>query len=134
MTNRFITGSPPRDVGYLLRLEGLAVFAAALYAFWYLGGSWWIFALLILAPDLSMLGYFRSQVFGAKLYNAAHTYSVPAVLALAAWLFGTTWLLPLAVIWVAHIGLDRALGFGLKYAGRPRQTHLGLIGKPAVEA
>jgi hypothetical protein len=122
-------GFPPKEVAYLLRLEGLAVFLATLFAFQFLGGSWWLFALLLLAPDLAMLGLLRSPSFGARLYNAAHTYTVPAALGALALAAGAAWLLPYAVIWIAHIGLDRALGYGLKYPSLDHHTHLGLIGR-----
>ena len=122
-------GFPPQGVTVLLRLEGFVVLAATLLAYHSLGGNWWIFALLILAPDLSMLGGLLSPKFGARAYNAAHTYSVPILLAGLAWLAGAAWLLPFGLIWIAHIGADRALGYGLKYPGAFKRTHLGMIGK-----
>ena len=123
------TGFPPRTVTAILKVEGLVAFAAALGAYHILGGNWWIFALLILAPDLAMLGALRGPVFGAHAYNAAHTYTLPLLLGAVGWLADATWLLPYALIWIAHIGIDRALGFGLKYPGLDHHTHLGLIGK-----
>lgn len=122
-------GFPPRAVTALLKVEGLAVFAAALATYHLLGGNWWIFALLLLAPDIAMLGALRGPVFGAHAYNAAHTYTVPLALGAIGWFAGAAWLLPYAVIWIAHIGMDRAFGFGLKYPGLDHHTHLGLIGK-----
>lgn len=122
-------GFPPQEVATILRLEGFAVFVAALFAYQALGGNWWLFALLILAPDLSMLGGLLGPAFGARAYNAAHSYSVPLVLAGLAWLSGAAWLLPFAVMWTAHIGIDRALGYGLKYPSAFDRTHLGPIGK-----
>lgn len=121
-------GFPPHSVTGLLRLEGLAALAAAVTAFWFIGGNWWLFALLLLAPDLSMLGYSAGEKTGAKLYNLAHTYTVPAALGAIGWFGGIGWLVPVALIWVAHIGMDRALGYGLKYPDGFKQTHLGGIG------
>lgn len=132
MTTRADPGFPPAHVTTLLRIEGAAVFAVALVAFHQLGGNWWLFALLILAPDLSMLGLFAGPKAGARIYNYAHTYSVPLAIGAVAWFLGAFWLLPYAVIWVAHIGADRALGYGLKYDGF-HATHLGLIGKAKAE-
>jgi hypothetical protein len=113
----------------LLRLEGLAVAAvtAALYA--KTGASWWLFAALWLTPDLSMLGYLAGSCWGARFYNAVHTYVVPVALALSALLLNTPALLPFALIWVNHIGMDRLLGYGLKYSDGSGFTHLGLLGK-----
>jgi hypothetical protein len=109
----------------LLRLEGLAVatLTAVLYA--RTGSSWWLFAALWLTPDLSMLGYLAGSCWGARTYNAIHTYFTPATLAVAALLLRTHGLVPFALIWVNHIGVDRLLGFGLKYRAGFAWTHLG---------
>ena len=110
------------------RLEGLAalVFGAMTYA--WLGQSWLVFALLFFVPDLFMLGYLRSAKTGAAVYNLGHNYAVPGLLALAGLVVGPI-AFGLAAIWVAHIGLDRVLGYGLKLEGGFEQTHLGPIGK-----
>ncbi|MGA7342700.1 MAG: DUF4260 domain-containing protein [Terracidiphilus sp.] len=118
------------SVSILLRLEGLAVasVSAALYA--RTGASWWLFAALWLAPDLSMLGYLAGPCWGARIYNAYHTYVPPAMLALGAFLFRLHGpVLPIALIWANHIGVDRMLGYGLKYGDGFGWTHLGRLGK-----
>ncbi|NVO18016.1 MAG: DUF4260 domain-containing protein [Rhodoplanes sp.] len=112
----------------LLRLEGAAAFAGALVAYQWLGGSWLWFAGLFLVPDLSMLGYLAGPRPGAIAYNVVHTYLGPALLALAGLLLGSTTALQVAAIWAAHIGLDRALGYGLKYRTAFADTHLGRLG------
>lgn len=122
-------GFPPTEVAAVLRVEGLAVFVTAVAAFQVTGGNWWLFLVLILAPDLAMLGALAGQRIGAWSYNLAHTYSVPLVLGGLGWFAGVAWLLPVALIWVAHIGADRALGYGLKYPALDHATHLGWIGK-----
>jgi hypothetical protein len=122
-------GYPPRSVIVTLRLEGLIALAAALTAYWFLDGNWWVFALLLFAPDLSFLGYSAGEKTGAKLYNLAHTYTLPALLGAIGWFGGLPWLVHLALIWLAHIGMDRALGYGLKYPGSFKDTHLGRMGK-----
>ncbi|RAI43133.1 DUF4260 domain-containing protein [Rhodoplanes roseus] len=113
----------------LLRLEGIAVFAAALVAYHMLGAAWWLFGVLILAPDLSMLGYMAGPRAGALAYNLAHTYAAAALLGLAGVLLGSPAVLAVATIWTAHIGLDRALGYGLKYPTGFPDTHLGRLGR-----
>jgi hypothetical protein len=109
----------------LLRLEGLGLMAAALAAYSQTGGDWGLFAWLFLVPDLAMLGYLAGPAVGAAAYNAAHTTLLP--LALGA--FGVLGAAPLAVsialIWLAHVGFDRAMGYGLKYASGFGHTHLG---------
>jgi hypothetical protein len=112
----------------LLRLEWLAVLAASLVAYGWFGFSWLWFAVLILTPDLSMLGYLAGPRPGALCYNLVHTLIAPAVLALAAWLLAAPLLTQLALILIAHIAADRALGYGLKHASGFRDTHLGRIG------
>jgi hypothetical protein len=111
-----------------LRAEGAVAFAAGLAAYAALGGPWWVFAATFLLPDLAMIGYLRGPRIGAALYNAAHTTLAPAALA-AAGLVAAPPLLPLAAVWLAHIGFDRALGYGLKHRAGFRHTHLGPIGR-----
>lgn len=112
----------------LQRLEGLAALGLGVAAYVWPGQSWLIFALLFFAPDLFMLGYLRSPRIGALSYNLVHTYAAPALLALSG-----IWIGPpaygLAAIWVAHIGFDRMLGYGLKLDTGFQHTHLGPIGK-----
>lgn len=122
-------GIPPKPVTALLRLDGLAVGVAAIVAFALTGGNWWLFALLILVPDLSFIGMVLGPKRGALTYDLAHSYTWPLILIGAGLLTPVTWLLPLGLIWAAHIGIDRALGYGLKYPDSIETTHLGLIGK-----
>jgi len=116
----------------LLRLEGLALLLAAVAYYAQTGSSWTLFAILFLAPDLSFAFYLFGARAGAAAYNAAHSTIGPIVLALAsrAATGQTAGLLPLALIWFAHVGFDRALGYGLKYASAFSDTHLGRIGRP----
>jgi hypothetical protein len=113
----------------LLRLEGLAVAALTFALYARTGANWWLFAALWLVPDLSMLGYFYSPCWGARIYNAAHTYILPAVLAISTLVSRDATLLPIALIWINHIGVDRLLGYGLKYSNGFGWTHLGRLGK-----
>lgn len=115
----------------LLRLEGLAALVAAVVAYRLLGGSWGWFALLFLVPDLSMLGYLAGARLGSIFYNAAHSYLGAVLLAAVAYLSHSAAAGQLALIWCAHVGFDRALGYGLKYASAFSDTHLGRIGRLA---
>lgn len=114
-----------------LRLEGLALAAVSAVLYAHTGSSWWLFAVLWLVPDLSMLGYLVSPCWGARCYNAIHSTVTPITLALAALLLHTNGPLPYALIWLNHIGVDRLLGYGLKYATGFGWTHLGRQGKQA---
>lgn len=109
---------------FLLRLEGLALLASSVLVFWHLGGNWWHFFLLVLVPDLSMLGYALNVRTGAAVYNFAHTSVIPIALAAAALVTRNEIALPYALIWIAHIGLDRLLGYGLKFPTHFQDTHL----------
>jgi len=123
------TGAATGGVKILLRLEGLTLFTGMvmLYASW--GGSWLVFALLFFVPDLSFLAYLADARFGALVYNAAHSYMAPVALLTLGFGFASPLTLSIALIWLAHIGIDRALGYGLKYSAGFGFTHLGRIGK-----
>ena len=113
----------------LLRAENAALAALAVGAYWQSGASWWLFAALILVPDIAFIGYLRGPKVGAVVYNAAHSWIGPVLLGAA----GSLWREPLAVtvalVWAAHIGIDRALGYGLKRESGFSDTHLGRIGR-----
>ena len=119
-----------RPVLTLLRLEGAAAFSTGLVAYLALTDEWLMLAIFALAPDLAMVGYAFGPRVGARLYNLAHTYLVPALLAgLGLWAYSA--LLPVACVWLAHIGIDRALGYGLKSETTFGLTHLGRVGRVA---
>ena len=112
------------------RLEGGAILGASIIAFWRTDESWLLFALLFLAPDLMALGYLAGRRVGATAYNLGHTIVGPLILAVVAsggpgWDVGG-WCLPVALIWLAHIGMDRLIGYDLKspVAG-DRKSHRG---------
>lgn len=104
---------------------------AAIAAFRQLDGGWGQFAAWLLVPDLSMLGYLAGPRVGAFLYNAAHGLLGPALLAGVALALGSTFGVQLALVWVAHVGMDRFFGYGLKYASSFFDTHLGRVGGDA---
>ena len=108
----------------LLQIEGALIFLATILFYRNLHASWLLFAVLILAPDLFMLGYLAGVRIGAACYNFVHTYLTPAALIAISFLTAKPILLPLATIWICHIGFDRMIGFGLKYPTRFNDTHL----------
>ncbi len=113
-----------------LRLESLAILILCVGLYARIGAPWWLFAAALLAPDLCFAGYLFGGRIGAWAYNLAHSQAGPVVMGLAG-LWAAPMLTPLALIWGAHIGLDRMLGYGLKIAESFDQTHLGPIGKAA---
>jgi hypothetical protein len=128
------TGAVTGGLRTMLRLEGLALFAGMtlLYAVW--GGSWWLYLILFLAPDLSFIAYLSGPRFGAMIYNAMHSYLIPVPLMTLGFGLEAPLLLSIAIIWLSHIGFDRALGYGMKYSAGFGFTHLGRIGRAAASA
>jgi hypothetical protein len=108
----------------LLHIEGVAVLFTACLLYQQAHRSWLWFGLLLLVPDFSMLGYLANLRLGAVLYNLAHTYTLPLLWLSTVWLTRHDSCAWLAFIWLAHIGMDRLLGYGLKYDTAFRDTHL----------
>lgn len=113
--------------GLLLRLEGAAAFIGALLLYGHLSGDWLPFILLFFTPDLGMLGYLVNPRVGSITYNAVHVYALPLALGLVGLATTTPTLYLLALIWAGHIGMDRTLGFGLKYPTVFKDTHLNRV-------
>jgi hypothetical protein len=119
-----IVKTPVRSI---LRLEGALLLLALIAAYWFLRANWILFIVLILSPDLAMLGYLRGTRVGAWRYNAFHTVVGPVLLGAVSIRFHN--FVPVAIIWAAHIAMYRALGYGLKYEDSFGHTHLGMIGR-----
>lgn len=112
----------------LQRLEGLAFLVTGIWVFAESGEAWWLFGLLLLAPDMSMVGYLRNPSSGASIYNLGHSLIGPGLLLGWAALAYSSLLFALGAIWLAHVGVDRLAGYGLKYSDGFDHTHLGMIG------
>ena len=125
-TPGFCTGG----ISIILRLEGLFVLTLACYSYNVIQDkSWKLFAYCFLVPDISLLGYLIGKQTGAVCYNIMHSYILPLSLLIISYQLPCHLMQAISVIWIAHIGFDRALGYGLKYADGFGYTHLGLIGK-----
>ena len=111
----------------LLRLEGLAAFIASIVLYGRTDSSWIWFFVLLLAPDLSALGFLGGPRLGSTTYNIAHTYALPVILGITGLLADSDLTIALALIWSAHIGMDRILGYGLKYPSGFKDTHLSRV-------
>lgn len=108
----------------LLHLEGLVVLIAALALYFDASYGWLLLLVLFLAPDLSMIGYLAGPDVGALAYDIVHTYTLPVALAVVGVVWDASTATQIALIWAAHIGMDRLLGFGLKYPTAFKDTHL----------
>lgn len=121
-------GETTGGVRTLLQVEGLCVLLISLLAYSRFGAGWGLFAIFFFAPDISFLGYLAGPRVGATSYNTAHSY----VGALTCLVLGVALslhaLMTAGIIWCAHIGFDRALGYGLKYSKGFGFTHLGRVG------
>src|SRR5262245_34097014 len=115
----------------VIRVEWMLVAAVSIAFYALINGSWALFALLLLAPDLSMLGYLAGPRVGAVAYNMFHILVWPAILLLAGFYAGNVLAMEIALIWLVHISVDRALGYGLKLPSGFQDTHLGRIGRRA---
>jgi hypothetical protein len=116
--------NPLTSPRFLLRVESFVLFAVSVGVYAWHDGSWWLFALLFLAPDLSFFAYLAGPRLGAAAYNLVHAFVLPGLVLAAV---GSDLALDLALIWGAHIALDRLLGYGLKYPDGFKETHLGRI-------
>ncbi len=127
------TGSAQGGVRWLLRAEGLALLGGAAALYWRVGGDWRLFAALFLVPDASFAGYLAGPRVGAAAYDAMHSTVGPLLLAAVGIALAQPLVTAIALIWLAHVGFDRALGYGLKYASGFGFTHLGRIGRASQE-
>ena len=109
---------------WLLKGEELVFFGASIWLFATLGFAWWWFPLLLFVPDLSMLGYLFGTRAGAAAYNIVHHKALGIALFSVGTLLPLPWLQLAGLILFGHSSLDRALGFGLKYADSFQHTHL----------
>ncbi len=125
----FVVGKPR----FFLRLEGAVLFLASLILFRTTHQHWWWVPALLLVPDIFMAGYARSTKIGALIYNIGHTYLLPALVSLYGVHSHRPLLLGIGLIWIAHIGMDRFAGYGLKYDDDFKHTHLGNLAKNPKE-
>lgn len=108
----------------LIKIEGLVFLTLGAYFYFSNGYTWGIFLLLLLFPDVFMIGYIVNNRVGAYLYNFAHTFATPLLLLLVGQIFSVNYLMMISFIWIAHIGMDRMFGYGLKYESGFKDTHM----------
>ena len=113
----------------LLRLEGLTIFILGIVIYWKFSYGWPLFWMTFLIPDVALFAYLFNRNIGAAAYNVTHAKILPSICAVIGMTYNQHLLLALSIIWFVHIGVDRFLGFGLKYSRGFKFTHLGIIGK-----
>ena len=112
-----------------LKIEELLMFGLGIYLFSLLPYQWWWFMVLILAPDIGMIGYLFGNKIGAFMYNLFHHKAVAIVIYLLGVYLSVSVIELIGVILFAHSAMDRIMGYGLKYDKGFKYTHLGEIGK-----
>lgn len=121
------------SVKWILRIESAAIAVVGIVAYLSLGGNPLVLIPALLAPDLSILGYLAGPRVGAVTYNLVHNWATASILALLAIVLGDLWPLLVGAVVAAHVGMDRALGYGLKLPTAFQDTHLGRIGRQRTE-
>ncbi|WP_248928546.1 DUF4260 domain-containing protein [Paenibacillus hamazuiensis] len=111
----------------LIKLENLVVFIICIFVFYRFDFSWVLFIILIFAPDISMVGYLKGNVVGARTYNLFHTYLLSTPVLLLGLVVHMDLLTEIGLIWTAHIGIDRFLGYGVKYDSGFKDTHINRL-------
>lgn len=113
----------------IIQMEELAMLGISMYALYVLKAEWWIYPLLILAPDISMLGYVAGNKTGAISYNLFHHKAIAIVLFLIGFINQNYPLEITGLILFGHSSMDRMLGYGLKYFTGFQFTHLAQTGR-----
>jgi hypothetical protein len=112
-----------------IRLEELAIMALCFYGLYFLHAEWWFYLLLLLGPDISMLGYLAGNKAGAFAYNLFHHKAVAVLVLIAGISFSIHYLVLTGIVLLGHSSMDRFFGYGLKSTEGFKYTHLGIIGK-----
>lgn len=116
-------------MGNVLKLEEAAMFVLCLYALSLFHVSWWIYPLVLIAPDISFVGYTAGNKAGAACYNVFHHKGIAIAIFLAGFILKNEWLQIIGIILFGHSSMDRTLGYGLKLNDGFKYTHLGVLGK-----
>jgi hypothetical protein len=106
-----------------LHIEGASIFLFSIVVYYYISGNWLLFILLLLAPDIFMIGYLKDPNLGSIVYNIGHIYLWPGLIVLLGLFLNNFLLIQIGIIWLAHIGMDRMTGYGLKYPTKFKDTH-----------
>ena len=112
----------------LIRLEEIALFVLSIYVLYTLKAQWWFYLLLLIGPDISMLGYLAGPRVGAIAYNLFH-HKFTAIVFFLVGIISSPWMMQvIGAVLFGHSSFDRIFGYGLKYYSGFSDTHLGTIG------
>ena len=113
----------------IIKFEELAMFGLSVWALYFFDAEWWCYLLLLLGPDISMIGYAGGNKLGAFVYNLFHHKGVGVVLFVLGVILPDMTIQLAGIILIGHSSMDRMFGYGLKLKEGFKYTHLGLIGK-----
>ncbi len=113
----------------VIKVEEVFMFVIAIWAYSQLHFSWWLFMVLILLPDIGMIGYLFNSKVGAITYNICHHKGLAIVIFLIGFYIHIPVIQLIGIILYGHASMDRIFGYGLKYFDNFKHTHLGIIGK-----
>ena len=111
----------------VLRLEMVVLFGLSVYLFALTNFAWWWFPVLLLVPDVGVVGYLAGPRLGAYTYNLTHHLGLATLLIIVGQYYALSYVELAGIIMLGHSAFDRILGFGLKYTDSFRHTHLGML-------
>ncbi len=112
----------------VLKIEELALWGISIFGLYHFNAPWWCYLLLLLGPDISMLGYAGGNRIGAFTYNLFHHRAIAVLVYSIGFSTDNTMLQLTGIILFGHIAMDRFFGYGLKTMQGFKFTHLGTIG------
>jgi Domain of unknown function (DUF4260) len=113
----------------IIKLEELAMFGLCLYALSIFHVDWWWYLIILLGPDISMLGYFAGNKAGAACYNLFHHKGIAVAIFVAGLILPNVFIQLIGIVLFGHSSMDRTFGYGLKTGEGFKYTHLGVIGR-----
>lgn len=113
----------------VLKLEEAAMFVLCVYALNLYHVSWWVYLLILIAPDISFVGYAAGNIVGAFCYNLFHHKGIAIAVFLTGFILKDDWMQVIGIILFGHSSLDRTVGYGLKLSEGFKYTHLGRVGR-----
>jgi len=113
----------------ILKLEEAAMFTLCIYALNVFHVSWWVYLLILIAPDISFIGYAAGNKVGAVCYNLFHHKGIATAIFMAGFILKDEWLQIIGIVLFGHSSMDRMFGYGLKLNEGFKYTHLGVIGR-----
>jgi Domain of unknown function (DUF4260) len=113
----------------IIQLEEFAMLGLSIYALIFFHAAGWWYPLMLLGPDISMIGYAAGNKIGAACYNLFHHKGIAITFFITGLLLKNEVLQLTGITLFGHSSMDRMLEYGLKLKEGFKFTHLGVIGK-----